>query len=156
MSFERQVLPATVIPLADGNGNTRTGVVGASLLYARQDHVHPITRIANPVTPTLTAGGGGVTLSGISGFWTSTTEETATYQQNWTAAITGAAGWKSFVISNPAGMAAEWQTCTGYRTAGTPFGPISALMLDTSTIWFYHAGVNQTIVFAAFKQWRLA
>lgn len=160
MSFERQasavLSPATVIPLADGLNDTRTGVVGTSLLYARQDHIHPVTRLATPANPVLTAGGGGVTISSQVQQWTSTTEETITHYVYFIAAITGAAGWKSFSLSDPAGFTPEWQSATAYRSAGTPFGPVALLTLDVSNVWHYHPAITETLVFGMFKQWRLS
>lgn len=157
MSFDRQssATLAAAIPLADGVSNTRTGSVGVSARAAREDHVHPITRIANPPNPTPNVGGGSTNVTASTWVWDSTTEETATGHHIWTVSISGGSGWKNFSLSNPAGFTPEWQSSTAYRIAGGTFGPVPMLVLDNNNAWFWSAAGNETIVVVVYKQWRI-
>jgi hypothetical protein len=112
------VTPSNTIPLADGTLDTRAGAVGTSLLYARQDHIHPITKISPfPVAPTLT----------FSGFTTPTTTATPmtyhrstaediVYRYTGTLTVPNVAGWKNYTPSAVAGYTAVSRFLGAYRT----------------------------------------
>ena len=57
------ISPATVVPLADG-----VAAVGTSLLYAREDHVHPAAAIASPIPTGIIVMWSGTTTSVPSGW----------------------------------------------------------------------------------------
>ena len=118
--------PAVLTPLADGVADTRSGQVGVSLLYAREDHVHPLVRIATPpVAPAAVLAGGG-TITAQAGTVLGTTEETVTYRIEVTTSITGGTGWRSVTLATIPGYTALDCSVTAYRTSGT-IGPVPLL-----------------------------
>lgn len=120
-----QPLPATAIPIADNELDTaiRTGQVGASLLYARQDHNHPIKRQAMPTDPALTfvgAAGSSMSQSIVLDRWSD--EESVTFAtRSLVLSAGGVTGWDYISIPNIAGFQRPQITIEGtYRYSGTP------------------------------------
>jgi hypothetical protein len=93
---------ATVTPLADGVGNAqRTGAVGTSVNAAREDHVHPIAKLANVAMPAVTVGGG--TLQGQINWRETQTEETQEKAIRVQMVPTAAGQWRTISFPNIAG-----------------------------------------------------
>lgn len=113
---------ASTTPLADGVGDTRTGAIGASLLAARADHIHPITAIVTPPAFTDLLLSGNMTSAGAySSSGVVTTEETVTYKgQKPVTANTG-----TWSIVNPPALA-------GYTLESFEGSPYSPSGMDTA------------------------
>lgn len=116
---------ATVIPIADNELDTaiRAGAVGVSLLYARQDHNHPIKRQAMPADPVLTfagAAGSSMSQSIVLDRWSD--EESVTFAtRSLVLSAGGVTGWDYISIPNIAGFQRPQITIEGtYRYSGTP------------------------------------
>ena len=119
------VEPATALPVADNEVDTalRTGIVGVSAKYAREDHNHPIRRQAVPTQPTLVfSGPTGSTMTQqiVLDRWS--TEETVTYAYRCLVnSAGGVTGWDYITIPNLAGFQRPQITVEGtYRYSGTP------------------------------------
>ena len=89
------VLPATLAPVADNesDANIRTGLVGTSTKYAREDHNHPIRRQGNPGTPTITGGGSGGSIQQTILLDTWSTEESYSYRFRVLVNMTAGTSW---------------------------------------------------------------
>ena len=119
------VEPATALPVADNEVDTaiRTGIVGVSAKYAREDHNHPIKRQTMPADPVLTftgATGSEMTASVVLDRWS--TEETVTYAYRCLVNSAGGVnGWDVIRVPNLTGFQRPQITIEGtYRQAGTP------------------------------------
>lgn len=100
--------PATNLPIADNeaDASTRTGIVGTSLRYAREDHNHPIRRQGNPaaISATLT-GSISLTAGGsLAGTFIASDEEAVYYRFNMDLTVANVAGAKSITIPSIAGF----------------------------------------------------
>jgi hypothetical protein len=92
-SASATVSPATVVPLANNNGTTPSGAVGTSVLYARQDHVHPRpVRLTPPATPVIVA------------LKVSSTSEQVIYDMLVICTQTASIGWNTLSAPNIAGF----------------------------------------------------
>ena len=56
-SYNTSRLASTILPLADGVGDTRAGQAGVSNIFAREDHIHPVVRLNQLNLPVFSAGG---------------------------------------------------------------------------------------------------
>lgn len=116
-------MPATALPIADNEVDTaiRTGIVGTSTLYARQDHNHPIRRQTAPAQPVITVGGTGFVLVGTTLNGTVTDEESVTYFMTLQVTQTVSNAWNFFTVPNIAGFQrAEVVPTACYRYTGNP------------------------------------
>ena len=123
------VLPATATPIADNEVDTsiRTGIVGTSLLYARQDHNHPIRRQVAPVAPVPVIGGTGFVLVNTFTNWTTSDEESVTFAMTLQVTQTIGNAWNFFTIPNIAGFQRAQVTPTAsYRYSGNPVNDTTA------------------------------
>lgn len=93
---------AAAIPLADGVADTqRTGAVGTSANAAREDHIHPIVKLANAAVPNSAVGGG--TFQGQTVWRQTTTEETLEVAIRVDMTPTAAGTWRTINFPNIAG-----------------------------------------------------
>lgn len=119
-------VPATLTPVPDNEGNTtatlRTGIVGASLKYAREDHNHPVRKQVAPIAPTLVfQGASGSTMPQSLVLDTWTDEESVTYAYRIRVDLSANTGWN--VISIPAMIDFQRPQITiegTYRNTGNP------------------------------------
>lgn len=114
--------PSTVLPIADNEVDTsiRTGIIGASLDYARADHNHPIRRQANPGAPNLTTGGNFTIIQALTTqrFWSD--EETVYFGQRYRVQQPAGNGWGWLNMPNIAGFQRPIvQELNGYRINST-------------------------------------
>jgi hypothetical protein len=99
------VSPATVAPLPNNNGTTPAGAVGTSVLYAREDHVHPRpVRLTPPATPVMVADGPGFVITSQSALKVTTTSEQVIYDLILSVTQTASAGWNTLATPNIAGF----------------------------------------------------
>jgi hypothetical protein len=118
--------------------------VGASLAYARADHVHPIVRVTPPVSsPTVAITGGG-TITAQSTAVTSTTEETITYRIRVDTSLTGAAGWRILTVSSLAGY--THMDCHSSAYNSVTAQPV-AIMTWVANQVYYQKSADATITF---------
>jgi hypothetical protein len=97
--------PATVAPLPNNNGTTPSGAVGTSVLYAREDHVHPRpVRLTPPATPVLVAGGPGFVIQSQTLLNTLSTSEEVTYILAIMCTQQAGGGWNTIFIPNFVGF----------------------------------------------------
>lgn len=139
---------ATAIPIADNEVDTaiRTGIVGTSLLAARQDHNHPIRRQVAPTAPVITVGGTGFTLLQTLSNGTTTDEESVTFFITLQVTQTISNAWNFFTVPNIAGYQRAEVTPTGsYRYTGNPTNdttaPIDQTMVNAPSMnmeWSYY------------------
>jgi hypothetical protein len=99
------VSPATVAPLPNDNGTTPAGAVGTSVLYAREDHVHPRpVRLTPPATPVMVADGPGFVITSQSALKVSSTSEQVIYDLILSVTQTASSGWNTLSAPNIAGF----------------------------------------------------
>lgn len=84
---------AAAVPLADGVNDTCAGAVGTSVNAAREDHIHPIVRLAQVVLPPFALGN--ATLNSRNVYRQSSTEETQTYQVQLVMTPSAEDNWKT-------------------------------------------------------------
>jgi hypothetical protein len=94
-------IASTVLPLADGVNDTRTGQIGTSVAFARADHIHPVTKISAFTTaPTITFAGFTVpTATPIAMTYHRSTDETVVYRWTGTMTVPNVAAWKNYTPS---------------------------------------------------------
>lgn len=141
-------MPATAVPIADNEVDTaiRTGLVGVSPLYARQDHNHPIRRQTIPAQPVITVGGTGFVLVSTTLNGTTSDEESVTFFMTLQVTQTVSNSWNFFTVPNIAGFQRAEVTPTGsYRYQGNPVNdatpPIDQTMVAPPSMmmeWSYY------------------
>jgi hypothetical protein len=118
---------ATAIPLADWVADTRVWQVGTSTNYARQDHIHPITKIAPFATaPTITFSWfTSPTTTPVPMTYIRSTEETITYRLILTGVVIPNVAWRRlFTPSSVSWYLSKTETKGVYRNtayAGYPW-----------------------------------
>lgn len=135
------VLPATELPIADNEQDDaiRTGAVGTSELYAREDHNHPIVRQTMPADPELTFNAATDSVLNaviVQDRWSD--EESVTYAFRADVNVSAATGWNWIAIPNLAGYQRPQITIEGtYRNSGNPsaFVPRAPYMGQEANHW---------------------
>jgi hypothetical protein len=102
-TFPVSATPATplgaAVPLADGVVDAqRTGAAGVSANAAREDHIHPIAKLANVAFPVVTVGGG--TLQATTIIRETQTEETQEKVVRVDMTPTAAGAWRTINFPN--------------------------------------------------------
>ena len=132
-------LPATTVPIADNQNDTtlRTGAVGASLSYMREDSIRPIRRQSNPGTPIpVLSGPATETLSQLRRFRSD--EESVTFTWRMRFVTTTANGWVIYTVPSLAGFQPPLVTCKGvYMQTGDQddTGKQVATMAENGSVW---------------------
>ena len=145
-------VPSVVNTLSDGIGDTRAGQIGVSESYSREDHIHPITAIVAPPTPTITVAGGAMTITPVLVAATVTQEESVTFQMRVQCNIPIHTGvWQILLVPSIAGYKAPIVNINGtYRQTGNPRGyPPAPCMVNEATLWggntIYIGGVTENV-----------
>jgi GLEYA domain len=105
-TFQTPATPATPLgvatPLADGVADAqRTGTTGVSTSAAREDHIHPIAKLALVAFPAVVVAGG--TLQATNNLRQTTTEETQEFAIRVDITPTAAGQWRTITFPNIAG-----------------------------------------------------
>jgi len=137
--------------LADGANDTRAGNIGSigTSIYAAWDHIHPISAITAPATPTLTVTSGTmiITPTLVS---TVTEEESVTFNFTVRCDIPiHTSVWQVFTVPSIAGFKTPIISISGtYRQTGNPVGtPKAPYMGNESSLWgsnaIYVGGITE-------------
>lgn len=116
--------PANAVPVADNESDValRTGLVGSSTDYAREDHNHPVRRQVAPARPTLTfTGTAGSSMPQVTNLDTWTDEESVEFAWRCRCDLDALTGWNYITVPNIAGFQRPKITVEGtYRNTGNP------------------------------------
>lgn len=140
---------ASALPLADGVGDAqRTGAVGTSTNAAREDHIHPIAKLAQLTLPPLTMAGATINAQTVSR--QHSTEETQKFQVQLQFTPTAVGPWRTVMFPALAGYNGPFITYNGvYNGVGTA-APYQGQAFPFSTT-FYFSPSNTNAHWADFQ-----
>lgn len=133
--------PSSLIPQADGVGDTRVGIAGVTGQFSDAGHIHPITRLVAPAMPPVSVFGDmTATGQGVTQTWTD--EESVTFHVYVIGAQPASAGsWGGFNFPNIAGFQPpEWHSVGSYD-----YSPPYTMENMAVTNWFGTGYANRYV-----------